>query len=285
VVSPGRVYDAAGDHRSLQAEILVRKKTEAELADAHQELERRVEERTAQWHQQITARLQAEVEFQTILGERNRISRELHDILEQGLAGVGLQIEAAVKMLTRDPDRLPRQLELVRTLIKHSQTEVRRSIWDLRSRTLERHTLSEALKFLARQMSENTAVEIGVVTTGDDCRLDEVVENNLYRIVQESITNALKHARPRRVAIQLHCSPDRLGLAVSDDGIGMAGGNPVSREGHFGLIGIQERAKRIGGKLTIHSEPGRGTTVRLDLPLRTTTVRPPDRNAKEVDHA
>jgi len=254
-------------NRSLKHEIEIRQMAQKELACAHEELEKRVQERTEQLQAQISAREEAEITFNTILGERNRISRELHDILEQGLAGVGLQIEAAVELLKKAPDRLGRHLELIRTLVKHSQTEVRRSIWDLRSGTLDKQDLAGALTELSRQVTQEIPLKIQVAQQGPSHRLDEVIESNLYRIAQESITNAIKHSRGTRIDVLLDFQPGQLVLRIADNGEGMDPTKIGLQPGHFGFVGMKERAKRIGAVLKVESAEAHGTTVSVNLPL------------------
>jgi signal transduction histidine kinase len=244
-----------------------REKAQTELQHAHDELEERVKERTAQLKFQITARKESEVQFKAVLTERTRLAQELHDTLEQTLTGIALQLETAAKLFERNPDGAVRHLELARNLMGQSQVELRRSVWDLRCRALEQFDLPGALLRSARQFTYGTGIEVAVTTKGQARPLPEVLEENLLRIGQEALTNVIKHSGAGGVKIELEFGPERVALQIKDDGQGFTPENSAgAREGHFGLLGMSERAKRLGGQVLITSAPGEGTTVRVEIP-------------------
>jgi signal transduction histidine kinase len=258
----------ARKYRALRDQVLARKRAEAGLQLAHDKLEERVEERSRQLEEQIHARHDAEIEFQTVLRERNRLAAELHDTLEQGLTGVALQLEAADLSSAGSSNGLKRHITLARDLVRQSQTEVRRSIWDLKSSALERNDLAGALREIGVYLTEGSGVRIEVGVTGPVRALPDLLENHLLRIGQESITNAMKHAGPRRIEVSLDFAADAVCLKVRDDGSGFATGDRRSLLGeHFGLNGMRERAKRVGGKFQVESKPGAGTTITASVPL------------------
>jgi signal transduction histidine kinase len=257
--------------RNAALQVVIREKAKAqhELQQAHDLLETRVEQRTAQLKHEMTARQETEVRFKATLAERTRLAQELHDTLEQSLTGIGLQLDTAAKLFEKSPDGGHRHLELARNLMTQSQVELRRSIWDLRSRELEEFDLPSAMRLSAQQILEGTHVAVEVETTGDVRPLSEVVEENLLRIAQEALTNVIKHASASEVRISLDFGPQAVTLRVKDNGQGFTPDNcPGSREGHFGLLGISERAKRLSGQLRVTSTPGNGTCLEVEIPTR-----------------
>lgn len=249
-------------HRAVRALQAAR----AELQQAHDTLEQKVAERSAQLQVEMTARKTAEVQFKAVLAERTRLARDLHDTLEQTLAGIALRLNAAAKLSRRDPEASDSHLQLARNWLHQSQVGLRRSIWDLRSRELEQFDLGHALRWTADQLVHGTEIALDFRTSGTAPKLPEIVEENVLRIGQEALTNIAKHARATRIGIHLEFPPSLLRLTVEDDGAGFDPAQPAS-EGHFGLTGIAERAKRIAGGVSIASTPGRGTRIVLEVPL------------------
>ncbi len=204
--------------------------------------------------------------YAAVLAERNRISRDIHDTLSQNLAGIALQLDSVQMQLPEMSGRLRRSIEEASHLTRYSLAEARRAILDLRSDDLESPHLEQALPELAGRVAPalNTRVEV----IGTPRRINPVAERNLLRITQEALTNAARHAGSCSVEVELRYAPDLLALRVRDDGKGFepsrAGG---AETGHFGLIGMRERAERIGGHLTLDSRPGEGTELRVEVPI------------------
>jgi signal transduction histidine kinase len=137
----------------------------------------------------------------------------------------------------------------------------------LRSRALEQFDLAEALQRSGRQMTEATGVRFDVQTLGIPKALPEVIEENLLRIGQEALTNIVKHSGATQSRITLEFNLERVVLQITDNGRGFdAEACAGRRDGHFGLLGMGERAKRIGGQLSVSSAAGNGTTVRIEIP-------------------
>ena len=253
---------------ALNVLVAEREKAQRALQQVNGQLEERVKERTAQLKFEITARKESEVQFKAVLTERTRLAQELHDTVEQTLTGIALQLDAAAKLHDRSPENSLRHLELARSLMAKSQVEVRQSVWDLRSRELEQFDLSAALAEGARQITSGTDVQVRFETRGEPQPLPEIVEENLLRIGQEALANIIKHSGATRVNIQLDFGRQQVSLQIKDDGAGFdpakAGG---PGEGHFGLLGMSERAKRLGGRFILSSEPEAGTSVRVEIPL------------------
>jgi signal transduction histidine kinase len=205
-------------------------------------------------------------EYQAVLSERTRVARELHDTLEQGLAGIALQLEAVAGSLQTAPELAGRSLDVARQMLRYSLEETHRSIMDLRSQALETLDLPGALTSLARQMTIGTLAEARVHVVGTPQRLDAAEEHHLLRIGLEALTNALKHATPSRIDLYLRFETDgETSLEVCDNGCGL----PVCAAGqtgeHFGLQGIRERVAKLGGTLQIDSVPGKGTRLAVSM--------------------
>ena len=267
---------------ALRASVQEKIRVQGELQKAHDLLEWRVQERTKQLKFEMTARKEGEVQFKATLKERTRLAQELHDTLEQSLTGIGLQLDTAGRLFNKQSDRAPHHLEMARGLMTQSQLELRRSIWDLRSRELEQFDLCRALLASGRQMLDGTDMQIHVTTEGRIRPLSEVAEENLLRIGQEAITNVVKHSEAKVVTIELIFGAQNVVLRIKDDGIGFSPENSAgAKEGHFGLVGMDERTKRLDGRLTIDSVPGVGTCVQVEIPINSL----PDANGHEAINA
>ncbi len=243
-------------------------KAQRELQEAHDTLEQKVEERSAQLQVAMTARSSAELQFKAVLAERTRLARDLHDSLEQTLTGIALQLDTAAKLFARNPDTSSHHLQLARNWLRQSQVELRRSIWDLRSRELEQFDLANALRQSAEHLVEGTALQLEFATHGEKRPLPEIVEENVLRIGQEALTNVAKHARASRLRIALDFGEHALTLRVEDDGVGFQlPPAPSPADNHFGLLGMSERAKRLAGRVTLVRAQPRGTIVTVEIPL------------------
>ena len=194
--------------------------------------------------------------------ERSRLARDVHDTLAQGFTAVALHIEAGLSQLdatARARPALQRALEAARA----SLDDARRSIRSLRPSPLENRHLAEALGALSRQFTADSGVRVRM-DVADPGALPPVVEAELFRIAGEALTNIRKHAGAREASLRLTRVRGRVRLAISDDGVGFR--RRVSRGRGFGLSGIEDRARLVGGTATIRSAPGRGTTITVTLP-------------------
>jgi signal transduction histidine kinase len=205
-----------------------------------------------------------------VLEERNRIARELHDTLEQELAGITMQLDLAVDCFQQAPGVAQHALETARDMSRHSMVEARRSVWDLRCQLLEDGDLVSALAQIVEPLVPREHTKVDFKIQGSPVRLPGPVEMNLLRIGQEAVANAVKHGRARQVSIELRYETASVCLAVSDDGQGFAAGQS-SPAGHFGLLDMRERAQSMGSHLRVDSEPGSGTRIAIEIP-----VHPPE---------
>jgi signal transduction histidine kinase len=209
----------------------------------------------------------AQAQFSLVLAERNRIARDLHDTLAQGFAGIAFQLEAVATRLTEAPAQAQQHLNLALNMVRHSLGEARRSVMNLRSAALENGDLAKALTETARQLSGHKPVDISVQTIGAVRPLPPTIESNLLRIGQEAITNSLKHGLASRIEIELSYLPRTILMRIRDDGKGFEFPSPSRTNGaHFGLLGMQERAKQMGARLDLKSSPSHGATVEVEAP-------------------
>lgn len=207
-----------------------------------------------------------------LVEERNRLAREVHDTLAQGLTGIALQLEAADALLDAAPERARARIRLALSYTRESLDEARRSVLDLRAGPLERQALPAALAELARRFSEETQIPVDTQLALAGPRLPARLEEALYRIAQEALVNVRRHAQASQVQLRLALSADTVRLTITDDGRGFDpaqrpdAGQAPERNG-FGLIGMQERAHLLHGSMQVRSSAGAGTQIEVTIPL------------------
>jgi signal transduction histidine kinase/ligand-binding sensor domain-containing protein len=213
-------------------------------------------------------RVQAQVEsrFEAVLQERNRIAREIHDTLAQGFAGVSVQLEIVSRKLGLSEASVREHLDQARMLVRSSLAEARRSIWELRSQSAEIEDLASRLSKMAAQMSGPGQPRIAVQVRGTFRPLPPRTEDELLRIAQEAVTNAIRHAQASEINIELAFDPKLLRMTVADDGRGFSpDGQTSGVSGHFGLKGMRERASWMDAKLDLETAPGAGTKLSVEV--------------------
>ena len=218
-------------------------------------------------NEQARHRAMAETEFAAILSERNRMAREIHDTLAQGLTATSIQLRLAKKQAAGASEPLQQYLDTAQQLVRGSLNEARNSIWNMRSQVLETGDLPGVLNNILKQMTDGTGIKTAFETTGRARRLAPVIENNCLRVGQEAITNAAKHAQAQEIKVRLEYDEKFLRLIVTDDGCGFDPAHPPPSEGGFGLVGIRERAAEIKATLDIHRATAHGTEISLIIPL------------------
>jgi signal transduction histidine kinase len=196
--------------------------------------------------------------------ERNRVARDIHDGLGHALTVVQMQIKAARAVLAADPARADTVLEKAQGQAEGALDEVRRSVAALRD-PQPALPLPDALKALADETSA-AGVPTALDVSGPVRTLVAEAEETLYRSAQEGLTNVRKHARATRAELVLDYSlPAAVRLEVRDDGTGVAAAADGEAPG-FGLVGVRERAAHVGGTMSLESTPGRGATLRVEVP-------------------
>ena len=205
-------------------------------------------------------------QFQAVLAERGRIAREIHDNLAQDILGISVQLELVARLMPAAAEAAKGHLDRARILVRNSMTEARRYVWDLRSQELHKKDLAAALRDTTKRLTAESNVEAVVEVAGPLRPLPPEVETNLLRIGQEAINNAIKHAQAKRIDVALNFDTHSVLLSIGDDGRGFDPGEQIA-DGHFGLIGMRERAEQAGGVLTVESEREHGTQITVDVPL------------------
>jgi signal transduction histidine kinase len=210
----------------------------------------------------VNARLYERSRELSIVEERNRIARELHDAVTQKLFSLRLTADAAAALVPRDPARAAEELDTVRRLAAEATAELRAIVVGLRPADLDGDGLDVALR---KQADLLDRVHRPAVTFSAEPipRLPAAREEAVYRIAQEAVHNALRHGAPTRVGVTLRTENHSLVLEVADDGRGFDPAEPSRR---LGLASMRERARAAGGRLDVVSTPGTGTTVRVEVP-------------------
>ncbi|MEU3170338.1 sensor histidine kinase [Streptosporangium sp. NPDC006930] len=230
----------------------------------------RIEERQRKYRQALTdlqkaleenaelhAHLLTHAHEAGILDERQRMAREIHDTLAQGLTGIITQLRAAQRVQDRDA-----HIDRALTLAQDSLSEARRSVDALRPHQLEDAHLPEAMTALAHSWTQSTDINLHVEVTGDRVPLSPAIEVTLFRVAQEALTNVAKHANATRAGLTLSYTGAVVLLDIRDDGKGIDSPNGQG----FGLSSMRQRVRGVGGTFEIESAPGEGTAVSATVP-------------------
>jgi signal transduction histidine kinase len=207
--------------------------------------------------------------------ERKRIAQELHDTLLQGFTGVALKLDALANSLPPALAKTKNQLQRALEEMDQHLTEARRSIWKLRSSALENtDDLAKALSKVSERAVTGTGIDLIFFVRGEARKLENDFEDNLLRVCEEAVANAVKHAEATRVEVTLEFNSGDVHLSICDDGCGFdAKDFENSKPGHFGMLGMTERVEALAGMLSIESASGRGTHVRATIPTDGTARR------------
>ncbi|HZT42754.1 MAG TPA: PAS domain S-box protein [Chthonomonadaceae bacterium] len=207
----------------------------------------------------------------SVLQERNRIALDIHDSLAQGFAGIAMQLEVAENAL----EQSRKAIVQARDIARQSLGDARRSIRALRPEGLEGRALAEALAHLVEQTRFAQTARTDFALAGTPYALPSEIEVELLRIAQEALTNAQKHAQATHIQITLTFASDQVRLSIQDNGIGF----DTTQEGansRYGLPGMRERAERIGGRLTMTSQPGQGALITVIVPIPESALPSPE---------
>lgn len=205
-----------------------------------------------------------------VIGERERLAREIHDTVAQGLAAIVTQVEAAEESAS-DPAAVHGRLDQVRTLARDNLAEARRSMQALRPGPLAATKLPRAVEDTAARWSRTSGVATTVTVTGDARRLHAEVEVTALRVVQEALANVAKHAGAGRTGVTVSYLDELLVVDVRDDGVGFT----PPGDG-FGLTAMRQRVSRLTGRFEVESEPGKGTALSVSLPAIPASEEPED---------
>lgn len=213
-------------------------------------------------------RMAAEREFNAVLKERGRVAREIHDTLAQGLTSISAQLELARQNTETAAPSALRHIDLARDFVRQSLAEARRSVLALRPQLLENMQLAAALEKIAHELTLGTRIQVRIRAAGELENLPPYVEDELLRIGQEALTNAVRHGEPRTIELRLEVEGDNVRLRIVDDGIGFQPERTrrSSRKG-FGLSGIEERVRLLNGRFQLTSQPGAGTQLEVEISM------------------
>jgi signal transduction histidine kinase len=239
---------------------MARRRMSFELAEANRRREDMIAENAG-----LQAQLLTQAREAGVLEERQRMAREIHDTLAQGLTGIITQLEAAQRT-SRETER-ERRIGNATQLARDSLTEARRSVQALRPQALEDARLPEALAEEATRWSATSGVSAEVITTGEARPLHPEIEITLLRVAQEALANVAKHAAASHAGVTLSYMEDVVTLDIRDDGAGFCEKKSATATGGFGLTAMRQRVNRLAGQLEIESEPGSGTAVSVRVPL------------------
>jgi ligand-binding sensor domain-containing protein/two-component sensor histidine kinase len=208
-----------------------------------------------------------EAQFAAVLRERSRIAREIHDTLAQGFVGISVQLEVVARMLKHSSDTsVQAQLDQVRAQARASLADARTSIWDLRSAS-SAQDLPSRFSRMATRLAGGSETKVYLQVKGTYRPLEAKMEEELLRIGQEAVANAIRHAQASRVDVELAYDAAHVRLRVTDDGCGFhAADNGL--EGHYGLRGMRERAQEMAAVFSLHSSPGTGTRIEVEVLLK-----------------
>jgi signal transduction histidine kinase len=224
-----------------------------------------MEAQREQWQRLIEAnerlaQYASTLEQLTISRERNRLARELHDVLAHTLSGVAVELEGLRSMMSRDPERAQALLNNSLQAIREGLAETRRSVQELRAKPLEDLGLALAVRALGESYAGRVDFHIDMNIDQDLGDYPFEVQQCVYRIAQEALANVTEHAQAQNVHVVLKQDRDQLQLIICDDGCGFDPGLPVG-DYQFGLLGMRERAEMIGGSLSVDSQAGKGTQI------------------------
>jgi signal transduction histidine kinase len=203
------------------------------------------------------------------LEERTRLAREIHDTLLQGVTGIALQLGVVLPQVRTSSTAAAVALERIVDLAVATSRDARQAVWDMRPTALGENDFLRAVDTTARRLAAGAPIAVDVTAVGRVRPLPLRYQSVVLRVVQEAVANAARHAHARSIGVRLSYEARQLRVLIEDDGRGFIVETDLrSYEGHWGLLGMHERASGLGGALTVRSAPGRGTTVTLVLPYR-----------------
>ena len=228
-------------------------------------LRRMVAKRTAELAESVRQRERVRIEADAGRRERLRLAADLHDGFQQYLAGATFRLKAAMNYLPEGADESRAQLEKVNDALKHTQSGLRSTLWAMNEESVGPESLIELIHFVSRRLPHWEGI-VEIASKGEERKIAHNFAGTILLILQEAVGNAIHHGGAKHVKVKIVFGEKGLGMLVSDDGCGFDV-NAVRREGHYGLASMERRTGELGGKMSIASEPGRGTVMRLSLPL------------------
>jgi signal transduction histidine kinase len=208
---------------------------------------------------------QVRARFQAVLKERNRLAREMHDTLIQGCASVSALLEAHSSMGDQRAKSDGQLLDYAREQLRATIDEARQAVWDLRQSAETTSDISPLLRKMAERVSHEFAVPIEYRASGKPFALDQATMHDVLMITREALYNSVRHGQPSAVTVDLSFNEEHVAIEVRDDGRGFDARADSHGGKHYGVIGMRERVERLGGKFTLRTQVGRGTTVLIEI--------------------
>ncbi|MDO7908874.1 sensor histidine kinase [Paenibacillus sp. JX-17] len=225
------------------------------------------------WEEQVSslqrlstnnAQLAEQARVSAIMEERQRLARELHDAVSQQLFAISMTATAVGRTLEKDFDKAQRQIALIEEMAAVAQSEMRALLLHLRPVYLEGKHLEQGLRELIRELQTKVPMDI-IFEMDDGIQLVKGIENHLFRIIQEAMSNTLRHAKANKMEIRIQQRPDALRVMIRDDGVGFALDD--KKQASYGLSTMQERVIEIGGAIQFITAPGKGTRIEITVPV------------------
>lgn len=260
-----RAGELATRNAELRAEIRHHRSVEAGLKAAEIRSGRLLQESR---REQESLRLLSRKLLSAQEDERKRISRDLHDVIAQALTGINLRLAGINLQTTADAKKLLRKIAIAQKLLEKSMDAVHRFAVNLRPSVLDDLGLIPALRSHLRHFSDECGIIVNFTATTAVEQLDSASRTALYRIVQEAMVNIARHSGARRAIVRISGHQRSIRLEVIDNGKGFRTGKPATAGGlpRLGLLGMKERVEMVGGTFQIHSKPGKGTTIQVEIP-------------------
>ncbi len=219
--------------------------------------------------------------FEAVLEERNRIAREMHDTVIQGCVSTSALLEAVVSLDLDESGPGRALLDSARDQVRATIEEARRAVWDLRQKGATPPELGPLLDQMTKQMSQVSHVSVKFEASGRPVPLDDMVAHVVLMVAREAVYNAVRHAQPHVVRVNVQFAADSVRMQVVDDGRGF---NPeqafTADDGHFGLVGMRERVEGVGGHFEVKTSPGDGTALSVEVPVRPSSSGKPAMSLK-----
>lgn len=215
---------------------------------------------------------QMKMRFHAVSEERARLAREMHDTVIQGCVGVSTLLEAALEVEATEETLRHQLLSYANEQVRSTIEEAREAVWDLRNHAELTTDAGSLCEDLVREFQSDCEIPIQCHISGVRFEFGESATHELMMILREALSNALVHGSPKKIDIYVRFSEDHLKIEVHDDGNGFDPSEAMSLEKHYGLVGIQERAKLLGGQVVIDSSRGRGTEIQISLPRRSREI-------------
>lgn len=228
---------------------------------------------TKKWEEQVTslqrlsnnnAQLAQKAKYSAIVEERQRLARELHDAVSQQLFAISMTATAVARTLEKDFDKAKRQIHLIEEMASVAQSEMRALLLHLRPVHLEGKRLSQGLIELLQELKAKVPIDISW-EMDDEIRLPRGIEDHLFRIVQEALSNALRHSKASKLELKLHQPGEAIRLTIRDNGVGFE--LDEKKQTSYGLDSMRERVSEIGGSFNIITAPGKGTRIEIRVPI------------------